>query len=1186
MFPQFELIEPIGRGAMGAIWRARHREEGEEVAVKVLGTRDAARDTIQAAFGDEVRAVASLRHPGIIHVYDYGELLADDPLPSHPDLRVGSPYLVMELADGGSLEASGEAMSWSQIRALLLGLLDALAHAHARNLVHRDIKPANILRFGQGEHVRFKLADFGIAHAIASPAESSQEHNASGTPLYMAPEQFTDQRRDFGPWTDLYALGCVAFELLSGRPPYDARSFVGLYDRHSNAPIPRPDVVAGAVPDGLQGWLERMLAKDPRARFACAADAAWALLTLPAARFPDRVLREAPTPTLPAAMPTTTRTLATLCEVAAATRAPHSPALLPHASRPGVEHQPHNMRSTGGTPTAAYPVANDAPPLPATWRAAHTPAAKPRWLGGVGVGLFHLRPTPMVGRRAERDQLWEALCEVATHHRTRQICVRGAAGTGKTRLARWLSTRARELGVANAMSASFKADDTGTSALVDMVRHHLRVRELDGPELRERLYRALHPKLDSPSLERLAGVLEEQSALPLDAQLSTLAEVIRAQASTRPLVLLLDDVQWGASALKLCAQLLRSEQQAPLFVVATLRDEALAERQEIAAMLADLREPTGAEATALSEIQLRALPPEEHRELVANLLGLHHDLGRRIAERSAGNPLLAIELVGDWIQRGLLQPGPRGFELPDLALAEESLPDDLLSLWSERLRTVVQTSAVGPYRQALEVAAVLGQLVSVPLWQRVCARAGVQAPSWLLSELMRLRLVEGSRESFAFVQGMLREALLEDARKSGRLADFHRAAADTLQRDAAAHTLAAREQLARHLAGAHAHEEALPLFLELGDRFLVQGDISAARRVSARALACLHHASLPLASAPGVHLDLLEARVHIERLEAARAAERAERALEHATVLNLPAACARANELLARCNRSFSIYDKTLRYFDQALALYDEVGDPVAYASCQEGRAWTLVLVGRVPAAEAAYLEAIATLEQAPRVPVRALADCYNGLAEIRRRQQRFDDADALLARQEELARTYGHANVLCDAYNTRAEIAREQGDYPRARRLYEAAFRSLAESGARINDIAHLNLALLDLFCGEIDGALAAFEALLAKIPDDQFFAYRAYVYAALIAAYSGLHRWEDARAQLRHFIRDQSATQIHDLDIAMCLSRGADHAIAHHQIALADPLLRLAIQQWERIDRGTRAAEERARLAALTPS
>ncbi|TXD36139.1 protein kinase [Lujinxingia vulgaris] len=1182
-FEQFELIDPIGRGAMGAIWRARHRGEGEEVAVKVLGSSYSARDTIQAAFGDEVRAVASLRHPGIIDVYDYGELLADDPLPNHPDLRVGSPYLVMELADGGSLEERAEAMSWSQIRALLLGLLDALAHAHARDLVHRDIKPANILRFGRGEHTRFKLADFGIAHAIASPAESSGEHNASGTPLYMAPEQFTDQRREFGPWTDLYALGCVAFELLSGRPPYDARSFVGLYDQHSNAPIPHPDVPEGAVPEGLQGWLMRLLAKDPRARFACAADAAWALLTLPAARFPDRVLWDSPTsPTLPGRLPTTPLTLATLSEVAAATRAPQSPSLLPPSQRPGVEDQPHSTRPSGGNPTAAYPAASDAPPLPATWRAAHTPAAKPRWLGGVGVGLFGLRPTPMVGRKAERDQLWEALRSAAAHKRCGLVIVRGAAGTGTSRLASWLATRARELGVATAMQATLKADATATSALVEMVRHHLRVVGLSGEELIERLGRALPPQLDSPTLTRLAELLEDRSALPLDAQLSTIARVIRARATTRPLVLVLDDVQWGAGALRLCAQLLRSEDQFPILIVATLGDEALAERDEEQALIADLL--TTSDDARVSDIHLRALPPEDHHQLVANLLGLHHDLGRRIAERSNGNPLFAIELVGDWIQRGILQPGPRGFEIPDLALAEESLPDDLLSMGSERLRTLMQTSTLGPYRQAVEVAATLGQLVSVPLWRQVCARAGVEAPPWLMAELMRLRLVEGTRESVAFVQGMVREALLEDARKSGRLADFHRAAAEELMREGMPAALASREQLARHLAGAGAHRDALPHLLELGDRYLVQGDTSAARRLSAHALASLHHAALPRQSASGVHLDLLEARIHIERLESVRAAEQAARALENATALNLPAACARANELLARCNRSFNIYDRAVHFFDQALALYLQVGDATSRASAQEGKAWTLVLLGQIPAAEATYLDAIATLEETFPVPVRALADAYNGLAEIRRRQRRFDDADLLLAQQEDLARRFGHASALCDAFNTRAEIAREQGDYARARELYETAFRYLAETGARIGDIAHLNLALVDLFGGELEGALAAFEALVARMPEDHSFAYRAYIYAALTAAYAELQRWEDARTQLHNFIRDQNATKIFDLDIAMCLSRGADHALRHGQSALAEPLLRQAIHQWERIDRGARAAEERARLSALT--
>jgi len=205
----FMLSAPLGRGGMGEVWEGIHRTEQVQVAVKVMTLRASRREEFRKAFGAEVQAAARLHHPHIIHVFDYGEVSAETEELSATRLAAGSPYLVMELAVGGSLKDLGMPRDWHEFRTNLLQILDALAHAHARGVIHRDIKPGNVL-FGHEEDGRhlLKLSDFGIARAVEGNTRAgNRDSNAAGTPHYMAPEQIHGLWRDQGPWTDLYSVG-------------------------------------------------------------------------------------------------------------------------------------------------------------------------------------------------------------------------------------------------------------------------------------------------------------------------------------------------------------------------------------------------------------------------------------------------------------------------------------------------------------------------------------------------------------------------------------------------------------------------------------------------------------------------------------------------------------------------------------------------------------------------------------------------------------------------------------------------------------------------------------------------------------------------------------------------------------------------------------------------------------------
>ncbi|MCA9297451.1 MAG: serine/threonine protein kinase, partial [Phycisphaerales bacterium] len=233
MLGAFELSAPFAKGGMGEIWRGRHGTTGTPVAVKVLTADGLKEDRLVSAIHSEIRAAAALAHPNIVWLYDAGT--ADDAIEadSAGQIKAGCPWFAMEMATGSTLRERAFGLNWIATRRVLLDLLEALAHAHARGVIHRDLKPSNVLFMNQG--TRIKLTDFGMVYAIESPDIPL----SGGTPSYMAPEQFEGDGRIQGPWTDLYSLGCMAWALVSGHRPFHANGGASaLYRMHAVKPVP------------------------------------------------------------------------------------------------------------------------------------------------------------------------------------------------------------------------------------------------------------------------------------------------------------------------------------------------------------------------------------------------------------------------------------------------------------------------------------------------------------------------------------------------------------------------------------------------------------------------------------------------------------------------------------------------------------------------------------------------------------------------------------------------------------------------------------------------------------------------------------------------------------------------------------------------------------------------------------
>ena len=264
---RYEIEVEIGRGGMATVYRARDKRHGSQVAIKVLR-----QDLVVALGGErftrEVRVTAALQHPHILPLLDSGE-------------ASGLPYYVMPFVSGSSLghrlEREGP-LPIPEAMQIVAEIADGLAYAHAKGLIHRDIKPENIL-LSEGHAL---IADFGIARVLdtASTEALTDSGLALGTAAYMSPEQAAGERVDAR--TDIYALGCVLFELLTGNAPFAATSQRALMARHAVDPVPSVSTVRPDVSMGLEAVIARALAKLPADRYATAAEFRTALLDAPA----------------------------------------------------------------------------------------------------------------------------------------------------------------------------------------------------------------------------------------------------------------------------------------------------------------------------------------------------------------------------------------------------------------------------------------------------------------------------------------------------------------------------------------------------------------------------------------------------------------------------------------------------------------------------------------------------------------------------------------------------------------------------------------------------------------------------------------------------------------------------------------------------------------------------------------
>jgi serine/threonine-protein kinase len=264
----------LGGGGMAQVYRGEHETIGRAMAIKVL-TRDLAHEpSIVTRFMQEARAASRIRHENVVEVTDFGE--TED----------GRPFMVMEFLEGedlGHTLAREGRLPWDRVQPILLQLLAALQAVHEQGVVHRDIKPENIFllsRMGSDDFV--KVFDFGIAKVLRNDAPMGRSLTIKGqligTPPYMSPEQCLGV--DVDARADLYTVGVIAYELLTGRTPFESEDPVAILRMHVYEPVPAMATTAPrvAVDPGVEAIVRRALAKDRDERFSSANELARALL--------------------------------------------------------------------------------------------------------------------------------------------------------------------------------------------------------------------------------------------------------------------------------------------------------------------------------------------------------------------------------------------------------------------------------------------------------------------------------------------------------------------------------------------------------------------------------------------------------------------------------------------------------------------------------------------------------------------------------------------------------------------------------------------------------------------------------------------------------------------------------------------------------------------------------------------
>jgi len=1161
----FKLLRPIGKGGMGVVWQGLHLDTGLPVAVKVITQRVSRDERTLKAFKNEVRAVAGLDHPGIVWVADYGEVNEAASVASKRQLTRGSPYLVMEMASGGTLAAYNEGLPWPQIKAMLLSLLDALAHAHARGVIHRDLKPGNVLLCTEHDlRPGLKLTDFGIAHAREETVSDSMSNHVIGTLHYMAPEQIRADWRDYGPWTDLYALGTIAYRLATGRLPFKGKRGASLMVAQMNH---RPPPLHGLFPlaDGFEDWLLTMMRKEHWRRFQCAADAALALDALP-----DPLVTEETPFGLPVRTGPGARLVLEDHPTTLVLEDPFTHELTEHGSAEETATLPVPPMVDAASPDLARrrgELDRLRPAIPLNWRRPEIEGESERKLKGAGLGLWGLRAWRLVGRETERDVIWKALLRVHGSRQNQVVICEGPSGSGRTALVEWIAERGVEIGCAHLLKVRYHPDDEPQEGLRRMMRRLFRVARLDDDQRRQRVLDVCDSfgETDVSQADRVAALLDPVDVKSVDSGSRHAAArwLFNRMAADRPLILWLDDAHYGVDGLKLVASILKS-QASRVLVLITVSDEGLQKRAVERAHLEGLREHE-----SVQSLRVERLEDEQVYTIVHEILGMEDGLSREVVQRAHGLPQFAVQIVGDWVQKGILERSVDGYRLPK----GRAVPASMGQVWVDRIEQLVE--GLPPLaRQMLERAAVLGVEVEDQEWREACddpdgrLRRSGSAPirrdhaMWratLVDRLLTNRLAEEREHGFAFVHEELRGTLLKQAKRNQRWRTHHRAVATMLSKTADP----APERLGMHLLASGEIDAAVEA--------LLRGVRNRVASVGPRAaLALLDHTEAALSDSGLAPDDDRWGRLWMVRADIAVQRGRMDDALRWSAKV-----AAASDEhgwvgikaLAVFINATVALFRKDRESADRLFLKFERVAIPEAYALHRAAARYALGLLAETDGrASKARSEAVACTEWLARTEsslsdvwrvlgVRALLATHSGIAMLNLERRRA---------QYEVS---GQREGLAECWTLLARVARKAGKLDRAERCLQHAVRLYDVEDSALAEKPRVQMALLRLTRSDFAGAEQLALEVARSVRDTRRKPVLIRANALLAACAAGSASWRKYAEYLGEVQRLQADAATAEREVAWALSRAGDLAMKARERDHAVEGWALALEQYKRL-------------------
>jgi serine/threonine protein kinase len=888
---RYEVVRELGRGGMGVVYLCRDLVTGDRVALKRLRTPEEAKGQARPEegwwFHQEARAVASLEHPSIVRARDFGTL------------QDGSPYLVMDALPGRSVHEwmHTTKLPWPVVWALVDQVLSGLAHAHARGVIHGDLKPSNVmLDLANTNGPRAFVLDLGLAwlrqnrhdpRLDGGQAPEIAQHAGAGTVGWVAPEQIRKAATLVGPATDIYALGCIVYRVLTGKEVFEGNA-QDVLRAHKRMPVPTPELPA-EVPPAVGGYIQRMLAKRPWHRFEYAADArrAWAQLKPKGAR--------------------------SLEEIVAVSARTTRPFIAPKAAQPSAPSSSSALAGNDGHIVAAA--------------------------RSLAPGLLTMRPSPMVARDDERNELLRAVEEVATGSGAllRMIALIGEAGVGKSRLAEWLCEQVHEQGRLIPLRARYGRIPTPLDGVTGAVNAHFHLEGADRALVEQTLMARweVDPQ-DDDALTWVAATAEWLRPTPPGAiaplgptgkrfvldrpelRFRVARRVLERIARDRPILLWLDDLHLASpNTFEMLRQLRRESPRLRALVIATARSETLATDLDAALRMEAARAEWNGKV-----VELKPLATDETEVLLRAMLPLHDAAVARAIEQARGNPLFALQLLHAWAGGGYLRMEKGQYMVPDDALQGRAITTS--ELWDERLRAVPTDLRLSAY-----AAAALGEDIRGEVLKALVSSLGMDANEALGALTRAQILLAAGNDQFRWPHALLQEHLLERLHERNDAPAIFRLAANALSKHPAVGSRRIMKHRVTNLLRAGDDEIAAQLMFRYIEASWRRGRDTAA---TLRDLELLD-GRVSGATAAEYAYWRAEALRHIGRLEEARVqAEKARRAFEQAGEV---AREAHALRLLGHIASDLGAPAQGRMQVALALSRFEQLGDEKGWAQAQ-----------------------------------------------------------------------------------------------------------------------------------------------------------------------------------------------------------------------------------------------------------